>query len=111
MLDLQTMMLSEQDADGWHGLVGRLDRDRLAALLTDLDPKETVALMCGPGPMVTSVSDLLLDLGLPMENVVYERFDYGGGMASRQDRRRSLQFAAIGLAMAASLALFVVLSG
>ena len=110
VLDLQVMLLSEEDAQGWSGLIGRLDHSRLADLLKGLDPKDTVALVCGPGPMVTSVSDTLQDLGLPMENVVYERFDYGGGMSSRQDRQRSLQFAAIGVTLAAALALFVVVS-
>lgn len=108
VLDLQVMLLSEEGAQGWPGLIGRLDHSRLADLLKGLDPKDTVALVCGPGSMVTSVSDTLQDLGLPMENVVYERFDYGGGMSSRQDRQRSLQLAAIGLTLAAALTLFVV---
>ncbi|WP_187972998.1 ferric reductase-like transmembrane domain-containing protein [Aquibium microcysteis] len=103
MLDLRTMLVSEEDAAGWTGVVGRLDRQRLAALLAGLDPKQTIALMCGPGPMVTAVSDTLLDLGLPIDNVVYERFDYGGGVTSRLDRRRALQFVGIGVALAAGL--------
>jgi predicted ferric reductase len=102
-LDLRTMLVSEEDAAGWTGVVGRFDRQRLAALLEGLDPKQTIALMCGPGPMVTAVSDTLLDLGLPIGNVVYERFDYGGGVTSRLDRRRALQFAGIGVALAAAL--------
>ncbi|ASY65147.1 Oxidoreductase FAD/NAD(P)-binding (plasmid) [Sinorhizobium sojae CCBAU 05684] len=109
VLDLRVMLLSEEGAEDWPGLIGRLDRGRLAELLEGLAAKETVALICGPGPMVSSVSDTLLDLGMPMNNVVYERFDYGGGMSSRQDRRRSLQFAATGLTLALVLALFVVM--
>ena len=87
-LDLQAMLLSEADRPGWPGLVGRLDRERLGQMLRGLDPARSVALICGPGPMVTAVSDALLDLGMPMENVIYERFDYSAGGASRQDRRR-----------------------
>lgn len=108
VLDLRTMLVSEKDADGFDGIVGRLDRQRLGALLQGLEPKRTVALLCGPGPMVTAVSDTLLDLGLPSGNVVYERFDYGGGVGSRLDRQRALQFTAIGLALAAALALLVL---
>ncbi|MDN2579130.1 ferredoxin reductase family protein [Aquibium sp. ELW1220] len=108
MLDLRTMFASEEDAEGWAGVVGRLDRQRLAELLEGLDPRQTIALMCGPGPMVTAVSDTLLDLGLPIDNVVYERFDYGGGVTSRLDRRRALQFAGIGVALAAMLGLLAV---
>lgn len=106
-LDLRTMLVSEDDGPGWQGLVGRLDRDRLDELLEGLDRKRTVAFICGPGPMVTGVSDTLLDLGMPMENIVYERFDYGGGAASRQDRRRALGFISIGAGLAAATLAFV----
>lgn len=99
VLDLQVMLISEEDAEDWAGLVGRLTHDRLRDLLQGLDPERTVALICGPGPMVTAVSDALLDLGLPMNKVIYERFDYAGG-ASRQDRRRALSFLAIGAGLA-----------
>lgn len=99
VLDLQVMLVSEDDAPGWAGLVGRLTQDRLRDLLQGLDPRRTVALICGPGPMVTAVSDALLDLGMPMNKVIYERFDYAGG-ASRQDRRRALRFLAIGAGLA-----------
>lgn len=110
-LDLRVMLLSEEGADDWQGIVGRLDRRRLGELLEGLDPKRTLALMCGPGPMVTAVSDMLIDLGMPMDNVIYERFDYGGGVSSRQDRRRALQFTGIGVALAAALGLLSLVIG
>lgn len=106
-LDLRTLYASEEDGPDWLGVIGRLDRDRLDHLLEGLDRQRTVAFICGPGPMVTGVSDTLLDLGLPMENIVYERFDYGGGTASRQDRRRALGFIAIGAGLAAATLAFV----
>lgn len=105
MLDLKVMLVSEEDAVGWGGLVGRLSRDRLRDLVNGLDPQRTVALICGPGPMVTAVSDGLLDLGFPMNGVVYERFDYAGG-ASRQDRRRARDFLTIGAGLAGLVAGF-----
>lgn len=111
VLDLRVMLLCEEGAADWQGVVGRLDRRRLGELLEGLDPKRTVALMCGPGPMVTAVSDMLIDLGLPMGNVVYERFDYGGGFGSRQDRRRALQFTGIAVALAAALGLLALAIG
>lgn len=106
-LDLRVMLISEEDAEGWCGLVGRLSADRLRDLADGLDLQRTVALICGPGPMVTAVSDGLLELGLPMNKVVYERFDYAGG-ASRQDRRRARHFLAIGAGLAASVAGFAL---
>lgn len=117
VLDLKAMLLSEEaDSDSTNlagddleHVTGRLDADRLRALLKGLDPARSVALMCGPGGMVTAASDALLDLGMPMRRVVYERFDYAGG-ASRQDRRRRLFFVGIGVALAMGLALFVPLA-
>ncbi|SEO69097.1 Predicted ferric reductase [Salinihabitans flavidus] len=109
VIDLQVMLLSEEDAEGWQGVVGRLDRARLGELLDGLDPARCVALMCGPGPMVTAVSDTLVDLGMPMDKVVYERFDYSGGAASRQDRRRALYFVGIGAALAVATGAFALL--
>jgi predicted ferric reductase len=109
MLDLRVMLLSEEDREGWTGEVGMLDHDRLRRLLDGLEPARTVALMCGPGGMVTAVSDALLDLGMPMDQVVYERFDYSGGAASRQDRRRSTWFAALGLGLGLAVAAFALI--
>jgi predicted ferric reductase len=108
VLDLGTMFVSEEDEPGWPGIVGRLDHRRLTELLDGLERERTVAFICGPGRMVTAVSDALLDLGLPMQNVVYERFDYGGGTASRQDRRRTRSFLAIGAGLAATIGIFVM---
>lgn len=104
VLDLEVMLASEEGAPGWTGEVGYLTPDRLERLLEGLDRSQTVALICGPGPMVTAVSDALLDLGLPMDKVVYERFDYSGGTASRQDRRRSLGFLGIAAVLAGIVA-------
>jgi predicted ferric reductase len=105
-LDLDVLLVSEEPAADWSGDVGRLDHDRLGRLLHGLDPARTVALMCGPGPMVTAVSDGLVALGMPMDHVIYERFDYGGG-ASRIDRRRRGRFVALGGGVALVAALFV----
>lgn len=108
VLDFEAMLVSEAGAEGYSGETGRFDPPRLERLLQGLDPKQTVAMMCGPGPMVVAVSDMLLDHGLPMERIVYERFDYAAGSASRQDRRRLAQFMVLGAAVAAGIAGFVV---
>ena len=99
-LDLRVMLIVDTGPEGWSGEVGYLDRARLSALLDGIEPAHAVALICGPGPMVTAVSDTLLDLGMPMKNVVYERFDYGGALSARQDRRRTFGF--VGLLAALS---------
>ena len=107
-LDLRTVLLSETPATGWSGEIGRLDRDRLSDMLRGLDPERTVALICGPGLMVTSVADGLIELGLPMERVMYERFDYSEG-TSRLDRRLRWRFFGLAVGLAAGVTGFVVL--
>lgn len=108
-LDLQVMLVSETAGDGWTGDVGRLDGERLERLLRGLDPATTIAMMCGPGGMITAVSDMLLGLGFPMDNVVYERFDYASGMKSKQDRRYARHYVLIGAAIALAAALFAAM--
>lgn len=105
-LDLKVLLISEEGAADWQGTVGRLDSARLKELLGGIDPAGCIAMMCGPGPMVAAVSDTLLDLGFPMKNVVYERFDYAAGATSRQDRRRSLAYAGVAALLAGGIAAF-----
>ncbi|GGK45670.1 ferredoxin reductase family protein [Salinarimonas ramus] len=107
-LDLAVLLVAEEGGPGWAGEVGRLDAARLRALLAGREPESTVAFICGPGPMVTSVSDTLEDIGLAPKRVVYERFDYGGGATSRQDRRHALEMLGIGAALAALVGVFAV---
>lgn len=110
VLDLEVMLLSETGAEGFTGEIGRLDQARLQRLLDGFDPVETVAMMCGPGPMVVAVSDMLDDIGLRSDRIVYERFDYAAGSASRQDRARLGQFLAVGTGLAAGIAVFASVS-
>ncbi|MCE8015780.1 iron reductase [Halomonas sp. MCCC 1A17488] len=106
-LDLHVLLLSESSPPDYRGEVGRLDRQRLTTLLEGLDLARSVVLMCGPGGMVTAVSDALLDVGMPMRRILYERFDYTAG-SSRQDRRRTRRFAAIGAGLALGVAMFAL---
>ncbi len=58
--------------------------------------------------MVTAVSDTLIELGLPMHRLMYERFDYSEG-ASRLDKRLRRRFLTLGLGLLLGLAGFVAL--
>lgn len=100
--------MTAKDGPCWPALAGRLDRDRLGRMLAGLDSTGSVALICGPGPLVTVVSDTLLDLGMPLEKVIYERFDYSSG-PSRQDRQRGSRFQMLGAALAVGVLVFLLL--
>lgn len=108
VLDLDVLLVSETAEEGFVGVVGRVDGAFLERALDGFDPGETVSMMCGPGPMVVAISDILDEMGLPKGQVVYERFDYSGGSASRQDRRRLAQFLMVGAGLAAGIAVFAV---
>ncbi|TVQ55719.1 MAG: iron reductase [Rhodobacteraceae bacterium] len=109
VLSLRVLPVCETEVEGYAGAVGRLDRPLLDRLLEGLEPRDAVAMICGPGPMVVAVSDALHEIGLPMERIVYERFDYASGAASRQDRRRLRRFLLVGAGLAAGVALFAAL--
>lgn len=95
VLDLRVMLISEAPDPSGGAETGLLDAPRLARLLEGLTLDTCVAMICGPGPMVSAVSDGLLGQGLPMRNVVYERFDYAGALGARKDRRRTAQYLAL----------------
>lgn len=55
---------------------GILDAAILREALAGLDPKATVAMVCGPTPMMLAVAATLERLGMPPGAIRYERFDY-----------------------------------
>ncbi|WP_333670238.1 ferredoxin reductase family protein [Elioraea tepidiphila] len=55
---------------------GILDEAILRAAMDGLDPHRTVAMVCGPTPMMLAVAASLERLGLPPAAIRYERFDY-----------------------------------
>ena len=67
---------------------GRLGPEQMTQLLDGLDPARTDVLICGPGPLMTSLTDTLAGLGVPLSRIDYERFSYGAGTLSAKDKRR-----------------------
>lgn len=55
---------------------GRIDRAVLTEALRGLDPRRTLALICGPRPMMLAVAGELEALGLPPSAILYEAFVY-----------------------------------
>ncbi len=55
----------------WHGLTGRIDPVKLHAL--DV-PDDTLYYLCGPKGMVEDISNLLHDLGVPMNRIIFEKW-------------------------------------
>lgn len=68
------LVLSEPP-DGWSGLVGRIDAATLSSIVT-AGRRDWLFLICGPSAMIEASEHFLSEAGVPVENVVSERFDY-----------------------------------
>jgi Na+-transporting NADH:ubiquinone oxidoreductase subunit F len=73
-----TVALSEPDRDDdWSGPVGFIHQVAYDNYLKDHPaPEDCEYYLCGPPLMITAVTDMLRDLGVPEENVMYD--DFGG---------------------------------
>ena len=60
----------------WDGLTGKLDDAVLSDLLKFDDRENWLYFVCGPAPMIESVEDSLERLGIPMRQIVSEKFSY-----------------------------------
>lgn len=53
--------------------------NQMAMILSGVPPKKIYCLGCGPAGMMEIAIDAMLDIGVPAEHIVYERFDYADG--------------------------------
>jgi predicted ferric reductase len=60
----------------WEGLQGRLDRSVLDNLLSFEGRNNWLFFVCGPASMIDSVEDDLTRLGIPMRQIISEKFSY-----------------------------------
>lgn len=104
-LDVTPLLTASRNAGG-EVAQGRLGEAQMRQLLEGLDPKRVEVMICGPGPMMTTLTDTLNDLGVPLPRIHYERFSYGAGPLSRKDHRMMAGFATIFAALAGAMALY-----
>ena len=105
-LDIAFTFLVESAADGWPYETGRIDQARLKTAFGQSQPDSVAVLVCGPGGMIASITDMLNDLGVPLASIHYERFDYADGVQSRRDRRLNLIFWSMGGLIISAMAVF-----
>lgn len=75
-LDLRLHLVLSEPPEGWDGPRGELTPDVIARCLKERDPR-ALYLVCGPVPMMSVVETALLDLGIPADRILSERFSYG----------------------------------
>lgn len=68
-------VLSEPPAD-WSGDVGQLDKEILRRHVVFEGYERWLYVVCGPAPMIDSVEDSLGRLGVPLRQIVSEKFSY-----------------------------------
>ena len=62
--------------DEWNGVVGQLDVAVLERLLGFPGYEHWLYIVCGPGPMIDAVESSLERLGVPLRQIVSEKFNY-----------------------------------
>lgn len=70
--------LTRESGEGWQGLRGRIDRERLREQAWPAD-QQPLAFVCGPTPFVEAVANALVELGYDRRRVKTERFGPSGG--------------------------------
>ncbi len=74
-LNLELHFLVDEPPPQWGGGVGEIDAAVLERALP-LAPERCLCPVCGPTPMILAVERHLRALGVPRDNIVYERFEY-----------------------------------
>lgn len=74
----------------WMGARGRLTRELIAESVSDL-PRRRIHL-CGPPPMMDAIRAILLDLGVPRDQILTEAF---GPAEKRETRQAAVQAAMV----------------
>ena len=84
---------------------GRLDSGKIAEVLESLvDPKVIdAAFICGPGPMMDAVEAGLLEVGVPDERILIERFTVGRMSEAQVAAARAIEQKAAGLRVQVTL--------
>lgn len=62
--------------EGWTGATGLIGADLLRAEFADPARREWLYILCGPPPMLRSVEDELIALGIPARRILSEQFVY-----------------------------------
>ena len=101
-------LLLEEPPDGWTGLRGRLDPANLRACLPRESAHQWLYFVCGPPAMMDSVELALARLGVPLGQIVSERFVYDSGIVTPRERLTRGVIAAVVAAQIAAVLAFVL---
>ena len=72
----ELVLVADQPPAGWTGETGFVDRALLGRLFETPERRGWLFVLCGPPPMLTSVETALIDIGVPANRILSEKFDY-----------------------------------
>ena len=72
----ELVLVADEPPEGWTGETGRVDRALLGKLFDTAERRDWLFVLCGPPPMLTSVENALIDIGVPANLILSEKFDY-----------------------------------
>lgn len=75
-LNLEIFHVLSEPPPNWTGGVGQIDEACLGKLLSAEDRGAWLYVVCGPAPMIDSVESSLSRLGIPLRQILAEKFDY-----------------------------------
>ncbi|RPH58457.1 MAG: hypothetical protein EHM83_17365, partial [Burkholderiales bacterium] len=107
-LDLRVHHVLSEPPAGWSGETGLIDAAMMRRLIRRELRAQPLCFVCGPVPMIDSVERDLSALGVPVSQVVSERFRYDAGANTPRERRIGAGLAALAaahLALAVAFAL------
>ncbi len=107
-LDLRVFYVLAEPAAGWDGLVGQLDAPVLERCLPDADRKQWLYMVCGPTAMIDSVEEVLGRAGVPIAQIVAERFRYDTGRMTPREKLMLAVCAVVTLAVVAAAISFAL---
>ena len=60
----------------WSGLTGMIDAHLIKEVFGEPEKRSWLYVVCGPAAMMESVEDTLIDMNIPQNQILFERFDY-----------------------------------
>ncbi|MDP2356351.1 MAG: ferredoxin reductase family protein [Beijerinckiaceae bacterium] len=75
-LNLVNFFTVDEASPDWTGGVGPIDATLIRRALDGIDRDHTLALICGPTPMMIATADMIAEEGVPLSSIIYERFAY-----------------------------------
>ncbi|MBM3357710.1 MAG: ferredoxin reductase family protein [Candidatus Rokubacteria bacterium] len=107
-LRLELSFVLGEPPPGWQGPRGQLDAQTLQPLLPREERDAWLYVVCGPPPVIDSVERVLDDRGVPLGQIVSERFGYELAALTRRGRLVLGVCAAVVAAIAAGIAAFAL---